>query len=363
MTQATRAVPIGGDVAQARPRFAWIYGARTDLAVGLCWIPVFLVVYALVLRHGVADDHLLNDLFNGAFVLSLLHQPLTLALVYGDRNQFELRRRLFTWSPVVAIGLISVAVMLDLWIIIPVAAIWNVIHTLQQRYGLSRIYGRKAGFGSARLDRLVLYTWMGAAILVVGSAPATLHQLARVMLDQRNSAAIVDLTRVRPYALWLLGPAALVALGTAAALIRQEAAHRETANRAKWVYQGSSLLLIGAIALDPLAGFTAYVAAHAIEYFVVVYKTTESRYAKAQERPSVLGRVARGTTGRISFFAGFTGLFFVLDAKLQNAIPGHTYDIIVYSIGILHFWYDSFIWKLRKPAVAANFGINTPVPA
>ena len=136
MTQATRAVPIGGDVAQGRPRFAWIYGARTDLAVGLCWIPVFLVVHALVLRHGVANDHLLNDLFNGAFVLSLLHQPLTLALVYGDRNQFELRRRLFTWSPVVAIGLISVAVLLDLWIIIPVAAIWNVIHTLQQRYGV-----------------------------------------------------------------------------------------------------------------------------------------------------------------------------------------------------------------------------------
>jgi len=122
------------------------------------------------------------------------------------------------------------------------------------------------------------------------------------------------------------------------------------------------LLLIGAIALDPLAGFTAYVAAHAIEYFVVVYKTTKSRYAKAQERPSVLGRVAGGTTGRISFFAGFTGLFLVLDAKLQNAIPGHTYDIIVYSIGILHFWYDSFIWKLRKPAVAANFGITAPAP-
>jgi hypothetical protein len=30
----------------------------------------------------------------------------------------------------------------------------------------------------------------------------------------------------------------------------------------------------------------------------------------------------------------------------------------VYSVGILHFWYDSFIWKLRRPAVAKDLGID-----
>ena len=28
------------------------------------------------------------------------HQPFTLALVYGDKRTFDLRRRIFTWSPV-----------------------------------------------------------------------------------------------------------------------------------------------------------------------------------------------------------------------------------------------------------------------
>jgi hypothetical protein len=350
---------VRGSGATAPTLFSWIYGPTVDLFVALCWVPIFLFAHRLSGGRGTGNEHLLNLLFNGAFLLSLLHQPLTLALVYGDRNQFALRRRLFTWSPVVAVGLISVAVGLNLWIIIPIAAVWNTIHTLQQRYGLSRIYARKSGYGSARLDRAVLYAWMVAAILAVGAAGSTLHQLARVMLGGGNEQAVVDLTKVRPYALWLLMPAIAVAVVTAFALIRQEARHLRQANRAKWIYQASSLALIATIALDPLAGFIAYVAAHAIEYFVVVDKTMESRYQKAPrpDRPPFLARAAGRPATRWLFLLAFLGCFFVLDARTADALPGQTYLIILYSVGILHFWYDSFIWKLRKPAVAATFGI------
>jgi len=348
-----------------RPPLGWIFGARADLFISLCWIPVFLAAHVLTGRHGRSNEHLLNLLFNGAFLASLLHQPLTLALVYGDKNQFALSKRLFTWSPIVGVGLITVAVLLNLWIIIPIAAIWNTVHTLQQRYGLSRIYGRKAGYGSARLDRVVLYAWMVAAILIVGSMAKTLDQLSRVMLEARNTQAVVDLTGVRPYALWLVVPAVVVALVLIAALVRQERQHLEEANRAKWLYQASSLALIASIAWDPLAGFIAYVAAHAIEYGVVVYKTMQSRYGKAPDRSSFLGRVAASPRGRIGFFLAFLGAFLWVDAKLDATIPGQAYAIVIYSVGMLHFWYDSFIWKLRKPAVAANFGIQATasVPA
>jgi hypothetical protein len=366
----TAAVPVPRPVAgapttapprAAPPGFGWIYGARADLFVALCWVPLFLGAHWLTGRHG--NDHLLNTLFSGAFVLSLLHQPLTLALVYGDKSQFALRRKLFTWSPLVAVGLITVAVLLDLWIIVPVAAIWNTIHTLQQRYGLSRIYGRKAGFGSARLDRAVLFSWMVAALVIVGSTPTVLDQLARVMLDQTNANAITDLAGVRPYALWLLGPALAAALVTGALVVRQERAHLEQANRAKWIYQASSLLLIASIAFDPLAGFIAYVAAHAIEYFVVVYKTMQSRYGKSHDRASLLGRLVHTTWGRVLFLAAFLGVIYEVDRGLGTSLPNHAYLITVYSLGILHFWYDSFIWKLRKPTVSKAFGLEQPARA
>jgi hypothetical protein len=38
------------------------------------------------------------------------------------------------------------------------------------------------------------------------------------------------------------------------------------------------------------------------------------------------------------------------------------YDTVLYTVGALHFTYDSVIWKLRKPAVASSFAIARPVP-
>jgi hypothetical protein len=336
--------------------FGWIYGRRLDLLVALCWIPIFLGVHALTSRHGPRDDHLLSTLFNGVFLFSLLHQPLTLALVYGDRTRFGERRALFTWSPLVAIPLVGAAVVLNLWVIVPVAAIWNTVHTLQQRYGLCRIYSRKAGYGSARLDRAVLYTWLVAALVIVGSTPATLRLLARVMLDATNRRAVVALTGIRPYASWLLVPAVVAALVALVAVIRQESRHGGEANAAKWIYQGSTLLLLASIAFDPLAGLVAYVCAHSIEYFVVVYRTLGSRYGRG-DGSTFLGRVAGTRARRIASLTVFVGAFLFLVVKLVDWVPVSTYLIVLYSVGILHFWYDSFIWKLRRPSVAANFGI------
>ena len=112
-------------------------------------------------------------------LVSLLHQPLTLLLVYGDKRQFDLRRALFTWVPPVAIAALIVAVSLHWWFIIPIAGLWQIYHTEQQRYGMLRIYGRKAGYGSARLDRAVLYVPFLLALGAVALLPSTRDQLRR----------------------------------------------------------------------------------------------------------------------------------------------------------------------------------------
>jgi hypothetical protein len=95
---------------------------------------------------------------------------------------------------------------------------------------------------------------MVTALLVAGSSAKTLAALSRVMLDDRNTAAITDLTSVRPYALWLVTPALAAFAVVLWLLLRQEWAHVAEANPAKWLYQASSLALIAAIAYDPLAG-------------------------------------------------------------------------------------------------------------
>jgi len=40
------------------------------------------------------------------------------------------------------------------------AALWNAEHTLMQRYGVMRIYGRKAGDDHGRLEKPMLIAWL-----------------------------------------------------------------------------------------------------------------------------------------------------------------------------------------------------------
>jgi hypothetical protein len=351
------ALAAGQRPALLRGRLVWIYRARTDLLISLCWLPLFVAGHQLAAASGTAADSRLRWAVAGVLLVSFLHQPLTFALVYGDHGQFEQRRRLFVWAPPIAVAVIALGVFRHLWVVVPVAALWNTVHTLQQRYGLSRIYARRArgaARGSARLDRSVLYAWMAAAILAVAAAPGTRGLVARVSLGGVNGAGVRLLSDSRPVATLLLVPVAALAVALVAAIVRQEAAAGAGANPAKWIYQASSLLLIASIAIDPVAGFIAYVGAHAIEYAVVVYKTAESRYGRGKDDRSPLGRAARSTGGRVAVMAGVS--FGAL--AVASRVHGDAGNVVLFTVGALHFLYDGFIWKLRKPAVAADFAIT-----
>ncbi|HXY43831.1 MAG TPA: hypothetical protein VEH29_06565 [Acidimicrobiales bacterium] len=344
-----------------RRRPVWIYEAPWDLFVALCWVPIFFVWHLLLAGSGPPSDHLLQEGVTVALLVSFLHQPLTFGLVYGDANQFALHRRLFAWAPVVAVSVAIVAALENLAIVIPIAAAWNLQHTLQQRYGLQRIYAGKSGYGSPRLDRAFSYVVMAAALFAVAAMPGTARLVQRSGLDPMNARAVQLLVDVRPEALWLLALALAALVAVIGALIRQEVAAGAKANPAKWIYQISSLALVASIVVDPAAGFIAYVSAHSIEYAVVVYRTAERRYSAGQGPgvTSFLGRVGRTAAGRVAFFSAVVALALAV----HSLVHGVVFNAVLYSVGALHFTFDSVIWKLRRPAVSRDFAIRAPSAA
>ena len=345
--------------AATRRRWVWIYDVRTDLLVALCWVPIWLAWHLIGTSNGGGSDHWLREGVRLALLISFLHQPLTFGLVYGDGRQFALHRRLFVVGPLLAVIVAAVAAYERWWIVVPIAALWNTQHTLQQRYGLQRIYARKAGYGSARLDRAFAYLPMMTVLFAVAAAPSTTDLLERSGLGGINGRAVRLLLDLRPAALALFAVALTATACVFIALVRQESAAGAAANPAKWTYQFASLALLASIVVDPAAGFIAYVAAHAIEYFVIVYRTVQSRYGRELDRASILGRAAHTTAGRIAVMAAIAGAAWIV----QNYTHGQVYAGVLYTVGALHFTYDSVIWKLRKPAVAANFAIAEPPAA
>jgi len=343
------------EVGRLRP--TWIYGLGIDVAVALCWVPIWVLWH--VLTSGSDSDGALKEGVRLALLASFLHQPLTFGLVYGDARQFALHRRLFVIAPLVAGAAAVVAASLHLWFVVPIAALWNTQHTLQQRYGLQRIYARKSGYGSARLDRAFAYLPMVAALLAIAAAPGTADVVDRSGLGSVNGQGVRLLLDLRPVAVGLCAAATLATLWVVVALLRQEVAAGEKANPAKWLYQLASLALVASIVVDPAAGFIAYVFAHAFEYFVIVLRTAETRYGRELDRSSFLGRTAHTVVGRVAVF----GAIAVSAWAVQTYTHGSVFAAVLYTVGALHFTYDAVIWKLRKPAVASSFAIKQPAVA
>jgi hypothetical protein len=319
------------------------------------WLPFAVAAHLLE-----GDRAALNLLIAGVLVLSFVHQPLTVALVYGDPDEYRLHRRLFTWAPLILVAAIVVGQAVSLVLVAAVAGLWNAEHTLLQRYGLTRIYGRKVGDDHGGLERWMLQSWLVLVLAWVAVDARTPGFLARLDLGANNASSIEVLTSLRPLALLLLIPVAVAACVLVACWLRAEYRRGHAANPAKHLYVGSLAALFAVTLVDPIAGLAGYVAAHSIEYFVVVHGVLGRKY-KTGDGGGVLGRAVRARTGPAGFLAAYVvviaALLFASQAGASNVVT-----IAFLTLGGLHLLYDGFIWKLRRPAVASSLNAEAQRP-
>ena len=324
------------------------------MAVAFCWVPFAVAGAAMASQPGQ-----LGRLLAVALLLSLAHQPLTLALVYGDPGQFALRRRLFSWSPVVFVAAIVVGLHVSLVAVAAVAGLWNAEHTLMQRYGLTRIYGRKTGQQDGGLEKAMLLSWLVFGAVWAAAQPSTEGRAQGLGLGGTNERSVHLLASLRPAAAVLLIPVGLAVAGLAAAWVRAEMRRWPQVNPAKYVYLASTALLFVLIVVHPIIGIAAYVGSHAIEYLVIVHQHLGRRYGASAEGGS-LGQVVRSRFGRTGFMAGYLLVVVGAFILLRTNLPATAYTTILLTAGGLHVFYDGLIWKLRRPSVAKGFAITPP---
>lgn len=310
----------------------------------------------------VVADHpaTLRALAAATLTLSFAHQPLTLALVYGDRSQFASRARLFTFAPVVLLALVAVGQQISFSLLAAVAGLWNAGHTLMQRYGVLRIYGRKTGNTDGRVERALL--WSGLTLVLAWGAadPATPGRLDQIGLGGANRRGVELLSDLAPVARVVVPVAFVVALALFAAWALGQ--HRfADANRAAWPYVGSTAVLFIVLLINPIAGFVGYVGSHAVEYFALVGINLGDRYPDpSTDRGALVGRAVRARSGPLGFLVGYAVAVALLIAVLKWQDGTRFSVLVIFTLGGMHLLYDSFIWKLRRPEVARGFQIGRP---
>lgn len=335
------------------PSPRWIMSPTRDLMLAWAWVP--FASAALVVG---GDPGLTRSLMAGTFVLSAAHQPLTLPLVYADGEQLRRRPLLFGSAPLVAVAAIVVGLQLSFLLVAVVAGVWNTIHTLQQRYGLTRIYGRKAGQHDGRTDRALLWIWLIVVVASAAASTGTASAIERLGLGARNRAAIDLLSGIGDamrLALPLLVAAAVV---VTVRWVRAELSMPQR-NPAKWIYVGSTGALLLVMVVSPVAGFVAYVGAHAVEYFVIVHHRLERQARANRSTVTALHRLTHRGLAPFAAMALFTVTILSVLRLLEHTNE-QVFTVTFLAVGALHFVYDSVIWKLRAPTVAARFNITLP---
>jgi hypothetical protein len=331
---------------EAPARSNWMISRPYDVLVAFAWIP-FSIAAVIVLND---VDHI-RAVMGATFALSAAHQPLTLPLVYGDPALVKKRRSLYSWSPFVMIALVVIGLQISFGLVAIVAGSWNAVHTLQQRYGITRIYGRKSNNPNGRLDRALLWSWFGAAIVWTSASGDLPEQIDKLGFGRRNRRGADLLVDAEPVTSLLLP---LVLIGVAWITVKWLKAERSyPRNWARWTYVGSTGLLMVVIAVSPIVGFIGYVGSHAVEYFIVV----KHRLDKAKpDDPSPIAKTVRSKLGPVGAIVIFTAVFVAMMSVLK-AQSSTVYFAIFLTIGGLHIFYDGFIWKLRTKEVADQFSL------
>lgn len=333
----------------------WIQGAAFDLTFfSFGWLAVWLAFAA----WGDTQTKLLVT-----FVLSVsfIHRTITHLFVYGDPEIFQERKRTYIVLPIFLLVITTVAVLFRLgyfglrlpqiFISLAVAStLWNFYHSIMQKMGLMRIYSRKGGVGKAWLDKAVLFSWFVYLFLQLPLMPGTRKEI--------SSLAAVGKTMVKGIETQLSWLPYLTGLSLAVAVVMTALYLKEEwkAPKFQWprnIFLASILLLYALFFYDFLAAYAAFGFSHAIEYIAFANLFAHRKYAGENAPPSFMKSFVRN---QILSMLAFGGALFGI-CFYWNLTSPMTLGWLIIGSSFLHFLYDGWIWKLRKPQVSAPLGL------
>lgn len=330
-----------------------IAGPRLDAL--LFWgIPAIMLAFTgawaaiAAMLPPVAGEKAVSFLVAVGTILTYAHLIAVAPRAYLNRQVFADNRLRLTIVPILLIA--GLALSPTLLVCGTVLAIfWDVHHSAMQTFGLARIYDMKAGNDPHLLRRVdLLLNWalyvgpigMGAALIVHLHAFDTFGSIgwAWAMQVPKLGEGAAGTIRLASIALW----AAVIFAAAFEYRRAMRKGYRMPAHKAALVGTTATVSIAAWACAPPFIAFLAINLFHAIQYFALVWFKEGGRItALFAARP----RLARSAA---TLFGAFCILF-----GLAYAEAGITHYFLAPFIAcsLLHFWYDSFVWSVRKRQV------------
>jgi hypothetical protein len=301
--------------------------------------------------------------FGGSFMEGFIHVVIYahLFLVFFRSHLNPGIFRLYPFRFLVVPLALFAAVYTSTWALVVIGVIgvwWDVYHSALQTFGIGRIYDLRAGndlTAGRRLDQLMNLLLYAGPIL--GGASLALHMQAFSNFAEVESAFFTSIpARAEAHARWLtLG---VFAVGIPFSIYYvwrywqlQRQGYRVSLQKAS---------LYGVVAVVSIAcwGFNSFGEAffvmnffHALQYFFIVWHMEGSNL----EARFGLSRLAYGRYLALGLFVAIGIGYGIWSTgawpwpELQPSRRGLAATLL--TVSILHFWYDGFIWSVRRGQV------------
>ena len=375
MASRAEAIPVRGGVRE-RPdaRSSFIAGRVPDNFWIILSPFVALGVMAAAWKwSGLSDLAVFSILFG--LIVTGHHVPGWIR-AFGEPAVYE-RHKARLWVSLAAVpALVVLPAIYGLGVVgLTIAAAFDLWHVAMQQHGFGRIYAAKAGDvarRSARLDLICVLTWY---VTVVAWSDSWMEGIARSF--RKAGLPIFDLLSRgawRGIQIVLLA----ISLGLLAAYVANAVAVWKTR---RITTPNKHLLHLAAFSvLIWTYQFPSWYRAqsvqnlfHASQYFFMVWIYGNLSIRRDATRPGALYRRLFGSRRGILLFAGLAalygvGAYFLYSSgyRLIGADANRTMQVIgsiALTSLLLHFYVDSFIWKVRSKEVRAALAIREGEPA
>lgn len=310
--------------------------------------------------------------------ITIPHHYATWVRTYGMPEEWERFKDRLIIGPIIIFATAAVGYVWAPITLLLLVTAWDHQHSIMQQHGFGRVYDFKAGTGTTTTGRFDLALhWILYSNMVI-NAPMFRHLWIRELYKMRIplSAELVD---VLTAASWIVMTGFLLCYAWhVAGTLRRGT----PLNPVKYVYIFSSYFLWYVAAWHTnsvLLYAVAHRIMHGVQYMVMVNAFLGRKAAHQQTRRGFWSWVSGD--GRLKWFLLCGGAYAVLFQLLiqrpldefgfgvvnfapYQAIPafnlpaldaGSSYELFAYtmvaSYGLLHYYVDSFIWKVRDKNV------------
>jgi hypothetical protein len=352
-------IPAGPRPAATTPRPAspWILDRRHDLLLFVGTPALLVPLIWLAGRFWSAQS-----LYAIATFGALGHHLPGMMRAYGDRELFARFRTRFVVAPVLLIAVCVASGFLDpsLSAIVLVTYLWGVWHGLMQTHGFLRIYDAKAksfARSTVLLDQWMCIAWFGAGVLF--STPALHHVLQEFSMAGGPALSGQWMSRLR--VVWAALTVVITIAFAANLIVSWRAGRRPSVVKLALLATSIAFWWYSNVAVgNLLVGILLFELFHDVQYLSIVWVFNRKRVEGGSRVDGFTRYVFRQRAPMLLLYVGLVAAYGAL--RFVPALPSQTLN--TFFIGtlaastLLHFYYDSFIWKVKENATRAGLGLE-----